>query len=274
LLITRSAAELYSCEMAPKKRQRGPASGGGDPVTVHGVGERQLPAQQIEELAKCLDVSQSAAVALFRAGVDWASAVQVSAVPAPDAEKERALMEHRLHSFKRRINPFLESGGDLDDPTPALVDQMVNSLQAILLHASAAVDKLDVDACESTLEALASTLGKAERAEGGSYKECISDQWDFDLTGADGAVTRHFQFSFHRPILWVWRELLLAMLASGAPDEAVITSVRRCLLAPPLYETSKEWRTRPRHTLDLLLRGGHEQGWDEVDDHRKDARTC
>ena len=180
-------------------------------------------------------------------------------------------MERRLVSFQKRIYKFLKSAGDLDDPTPALADQMVASLQSVFLHASTAGERVDLEACELTLEALASTLNKAERADTTSSKECITDVFDFQLKDVSGSMVAKFEFSFHRPILWVWRELLLTMLASGLPNDAVLASARRCLLAPPLYDAS-DWRTRSRHTIDLVLRGGSEDGYDGVD-HRNDDGT-
>ena len=41
------------------------------------------------------------------------------------------------------------------------------------------------------------------------------------------------------------------------------------MLAPSLYDTSDDSGAKPRHTLDLLLRGGIEFEWDGID-HRKD----
>ena len=66
--------------------------------------------------------------------------------------------------------------------------------------------------------------------------------------------------------------LLLAMAALDQPEDAIVAAVRRALLAPSLYCTNSEWRDKPRHTLDLLLRGGHSKDWDG-NDHLADDDT-
>ena len=193
---------------------------------------------------------------------------------APKTEIVRKSITKLRRDFKKKIYPFIKSAGDTEDPIPPLVNEMVAALKAVHLHISTCVGKkidLDVDSCSGTLETLAYNLDKCTDADPTSTNECITDGFDFQLELGGGKV-QQFSFSFHRPLLWVWREMLLAMFALDQPEDAIVAAVRRALLAPSLYCTNTEWREKPRHTLDLLLRGGCSKDWDG-NDHLADNDT-
>ena len=129
---------------------------------------------------------------------------------------------------------------------------------------------------EELLESLAYSLVKSLKVEPSIFCDSCtgSDVFDFSLESAgSGEPTQSFSGSFHQPLLWVWRELLLTMLLLEVPEEDVVGSVRRALLASPLYDCH-DWREAPRHTIELLLRGGMEEGNDETATATSAQRRC
>lgn len=201
-------------------------------------------------------------------------AVPVAAGNAPNPDVVRKSITKLRQQFKKKIYQFIKTAGDTEDPTGPLVEGMVAAIKAVHLHICTCMENkgaLDVDGCSGALETLAYNLDKCTDYDPTSTNECVTDSFDFSLELGGGEV-KEFSFSFHRPLLWVWRELLLAMVVLDEPEDAIVAAVRRTLLAPSLYCTSSEFSEKPRHTLDLLLRGGCSEDWDG-EDHLADDDT-
>eukprot|EP00966_Prymnesium_polylepis_P169802 3925712-Prymnesium_polylepis.2 len=197
-----------------------------------------------------------------------------SLAPAPIYEQHRKAITKVRKQFKAKIRAFIKTAGDTENPIDPFVAQCVASLKAVYVHvvtSGKCQTMFALDACESVLESLAYALDKAVDADPTTSFECVTDPFDFELT-APGEPAQQFSFGFHRPLLWVWRELLLTMAALDEPEERIVASIRRALLAPAMYDPSESRGEKPRHTLDLLLRGGTTEDWDNVD-HLHDSDT-
>ena len=204
--------------------------------------------------------------------------VAAAIAPAPDVDLHRNALMGARGLMKARLYQHLKTAGDIEDPTQLFAKQMIASLKAIYVHVITArtdVGAFGIKPCEDLLESLAYSLVYGLKVEPGAFCDISygSDCFDFMLDPADADASAHrFTGSFHRPLLWVWRELLLMMILLEKPEEDVVDSVRTALLASPLYDC-RDWREAPRHTIDLLLRGGREKEWDKQD-HLKDAATA
>ena len=197
--------------------------------------------------------------------------------PAPDVTLHRNALMGVRGLMKARLYQHAKTAGDVEDPTGTFAPQMISSLTSVYLHVATArtdANAFDVDACEELLESLAYSLEYSVKVEPSIFCDVCNGSDIFNVTldpDGTGDPAHEFTGSFHRPLLWVWRELLLTMVLLETPEKVVVASVRRALLASPLYDCDK-WRQAPRHTIDLLLRGGCEEAWDNTN-HLNDAVT-
>lgn len=198
---------------------------------------------------------------------------------APDVDLHRNALMGVRGLMKARLYKHAKTAGDVEDPTKIFAKQAIRSLTSIYLHVTTArhdENAFDVESCEDLLESLAYSLVKSLKVEPSIFCDICtgSDVFDFSLESADsGEPTQSFSGSFHQPLLWVWRELLLTMVLLEMPEEDVVASVRRALLASPLYDCN-DWRKAPRHTIELLLRGGMEAGSRNDDTTTSAQKRC
>ena len=144
--------------------------------------------------------------------------------------KEREAIENACKLFVAKVHDFAVGADGATDPTSRFAKQMVDSIKAVHRHITSCVGQEtapDVEACVAVLESLARTLHTAADADPTAARECVSIcSFALDVSG-DSGLKVDFMGSFHRPILWVWRELLLAMAYDSALDEDILACVQR-----------------------------------------------